>query len=73
MTTRTNITLRDPVGINEIAEALGVEPSTVRSWQIRGRKMTRQTPMPQPKCHRTGTPLWEWKAIEAWARETGRL
>jgi hypothetical protein len=72
MSTSTT-TLRDPVGINEIAERLHVEPSTVRSWRTRGKHMTRQAPMPEPKLHLTNTPLWEWSQIGAWAEETGRL
>jgi hypothetical protein len=71
MTTRT--TIIDPVGINEIADRLGVEPATVRSWQARAKHMTRQPPMPPPTLHLTNTPIWNWARIRDWAKETGRL
>lgn len=73
MTTTTNITLRDPVGPVEISERLGVALNTVHSWRTRRRALERATPMPEPDCIRSNTPLWSWETIETWARETGRL
>jgi hypothetical protein len=72
MTTRTT-TLHDPVGTNEIADRLSVEPATVYSWRARGKNLTRRPPLPAPAAILTNTPLWEWATIEAWAQETGRL
>src|SRR5207247_6260568 len=55
-----------PVGAAEIAGRLGVRPQTVHTW--RHRKL-----MPHPRWTVSGQPAWDWAAIEAWARRTGRL
>lgn len=55
-----------PVGAAEIAARLGVRSQTVHTW--RHRKL-----MPAPRWTVSGQPAWEWAAIEAWARRTGRL
>ena len=55
-----------PVGAAEIASRLGVRPQTVHTW--RQRKL-----MPAPRWTVSGQPAWDWAAIEAWARRTGRL
>ena len=57
----------DPVGLNQIAERLGVPRATVDTWRHRGQ-------LPEPEL--TLGPrqlLWEWAAVEAWAREAGHL
>jgi len=55
-----------PVGAAEIAARLRVKPQTVHTW--RQRKL-----MPEPRWTVSGQPAWDWPAIEAWARRTGRL
>lgn len=56
----------DPVGVADIAIRLGVKRQTVAAWNHRGL-------LPEPEWERAAGPLWNWPAIEAWARETGRL
>jgi hypothetical protein len=56
----------DIVGLNEIADRLGVERSTPDRWRYRGL-------LPEPRLIVSGTPLWDWdNDIEPWARRTGR-
>ncbi len=54
-----------PVGIVEIADRLGVERETVDKWRTRDL-------LPEPEWTVGGRPAWDWRTIEAWARETGR-
>jgi excisionase family DNA binding protein len=56
----------EPVGIKEIAERLGVQRATVDRWLQRHL-------LPAPPWTVGGRPCWDWPAIEAWARATGRL
>lgn len=56
----------DPVGIQEIAQRLGVKRQTASQW--RQRKL-----LPEPDWTRSGVALWEWETIRAWADVTGRL
>lgn len=56
----------DPVGIVEIAERLDVQRATVDKWRTRGL-------LPEPWLVISGTPIWEWNEIGAWAQVTGRL
>ncbi len=69
----TAVILRDPVGLQEIADRLGVDRGTVNSWRSRSKDVRRVAGMPKPDAVRTGTPLWSWRTIEAWATETKRL
>jgi DNA-binding transcriptional MerR regulator len=46
----------------DIAEALGVEPSTVRAYNAREQ-------MPRPTGHVGRTPYWTPEDIEPWLRE----
>lgn len=55
-----------PVGIPEIADRLGVKRPTVDQWQWRGI-------LPAPTWTAGGRPLWLWRVVEEWARDTGRL
>lgn len=55
-----------PVGIPEIADRLNVKRETVDMWRYRGL-------LPDPKWVVGGRPAWDWKDVELWARETGRI
>lgn len=55
-----------PVGIQEIAERLGVKRATVDQWKLRGL-------LPPPRWTVGGRPAWAWLDIEDWAEQTGRL
>lgn len=55
-----------PVGVADLAARLGVEAQTARNWRTRG-------VLPAPDWTVSGSPVWRWATIEAWARETGRL
>lgn len=56
----------DPVGLADIAQRLGVERQTAKTWKLR--KL-----LPEPAWHASGSPLWDWPDIERWAKKTGRL
>ena len=47
---------------SDIAEAVGVRPSTIRAYHSREQ-------MPKPTGHVGATPYWEPKDIEPWIRE----
>lgn len=51
----------DIVGIAEVAALLGVNRSTVRSWQLRGH-------LPAPDAQLLSGPVWNRKTITAWKR-----
>jgi predicted DNA-binding transcriptional regulator AlpA len=55
-----------PVGLEEIAERLAVKRATADRWRSRG-------VLPEPLWLVSGSPLWPWAVIEAWARKTGRM
>lgn len=55
-----------PVGLQEIAELLGVTRSTVDAWRSRG-------VLPTPEWTVGGRPAWSLGSIERWARQSGRL
>jgi len=57
-----------PVGIREIASALGVERNTVDQWRT-----GRRGGMPDPDWTVGGRPAWHWATIRTWAIRTGRL
>ena len=56
----------EPVGLLEIAQRLGAQAQTARNWRTRG-------VLPSASWLVSGSPAWDWAAIEAWAQETGRL
>lgn len=56
-----------PLGVNEIAEVLGVKPATVTQWQ---RRML--LPKPNASINKGRTKLWKNKTIIDWANSTGR-
>jgi len=56
----------DIVGLNEIADRLGVQKNTPDTWRGRGL-------LPEPAVVVSGTPLWEWSTILDWARRTRRV
>lgn len=55
-----------PVGIAEIAEALGMRRQTVAVWKVRGL-------LPPPRWTVSGAPAWRWGEIADWAERTGRF
>jgi chromosome partitioning protein len=58
----------DLVGTVEIAERLGLAyPETVHNWR------KRYEDFPEPIATVSGTLVWEWADVEAWARATGRV
>ncbi len=60
------MSLMDLVGPNEIADMLGVKRQTVYVW--RNRRL-----IPEPEWTVSGSPIWQRKTVEKWAKETGRL
>jgi hypothetical protein len=56
----------DPVGELEIADRLCVTAHTVHQWVHEGL-------LPEHRWTVSGRPAWNWPAVEAWARNTGRL
>lgn len=61
-----SMTSVEPVGIKEIAERLGVQRATVDQWLQRRL-------LPEASWVVGGRPAWDWRHVEEWARETGRL
>lgn len=58
----------DLVGAHEIAQRLGVaRPQVVHEWR------RRHADFPEPVAKLKTALIWDWRAVEAWARETGRL
>jgi hypothetical protein len=56
-----------PVGVMEIAEALGVAQDTVNKWRVRHVET-----FPEPRWYVSGFPAWNLPDVLAWARSTGR-
>ena len=56
-----------PLGVNEIAEVLGVKPATVTQWQRRF-----LLPKPDASINKGRTKLWKCKTVIDWANATGR-
>ena len=59
----------DPVGVAEIADRLKVKQQTVAMWKYRGKSVG----LPEPRWEISRLPAWEWRDVEKWARQTGRL
>ncbi len=57
----------DPVGVNEIANLLNVETTTVSSWRQR-----HVMPKPDKMINKGKTPIWKTSTIIDWANATGR-
>ena len=56
------------VGAAEIADRLGIKrPHLIHDWR------RRHPDFPAPVLELKGTLIWEWPAVERWARATGRL
>jgi predicted site-specific integrase-resolvase len=45
-----------------MADRLGVQRDTVHKWRYRG-------VLPEPMVVLSGTPIWEWDEIAAWAEK----
>jgi hypothetical protein len=56
------------MGLSEIADRLGVERQTAKTWHSK-RKLL---PPPGPGTV-SGAPWWNWPDVREWARATGRL
>lgn len=56
----------DPVGLAEIAKALGLPRSTVAAHHLAGE-------LPPPRWTVDGHPAWRWRDIEDWAETQNRL
>jgi hypothetical protein len=68
----------DLVGIDEIGERLGVARGTVSMWILRdwpaGRSSAKPVKPPRPVAVISRRiPVFLWRDVERWARETGRL
>lgn len=58
----------DPVGMQQIADRLGVKQNTVDRWR------RRSTGFPEPRWPRVcNGPAWHWPDVRAWAVASGRL
>lgn len=63
-----------PVGIDGIAEHLGVSENTVVTWRRRSAKeWTTVEKFPEPKGKISGRDWWWLAHILEWAKRTGRL
>jgi transposase len=67
----------DLVGVDEIAQRLGVSRGTVSMWQTRGWPSggsAKPAKAPQPVATISGRMhVYRWSDVERWARATGRL
>jgi hypothetical protein len=64
----------DLVGLVEIAQRLDVAMSTARMWKLRSQRGELDPPLPEPLAFvASGTPVYSWREVAAWARETSRL
>lgn len=65
---------RWPVGIDGIAEALGVTQNTVVTWRRRSAKeWVHVERFPEPAGQISGRDWWWLDDVLTWARKTGRL
>lgn len=60
--------LRNLVGASEIAERLGVaHAETIHLWR------RRYPEFPEPICALKMGLIWDWQAVEKWAKKTKRI
>jgi len=62
-----------PIGIDGIAEHLGVSENTVMAWRRRSAGWVRVKHFPEPAGRISNRAWWWLSDILDWARETGRL
>lgn len=63
----------EPVGVREIAARLNVQQDTVTQWRARSRQGLFKVSFPEPRWIVSGSDAWDWREVEEWARQTGRL
>ncbi len=64
--------VKNPVGIQEIAQRLNVKEQTVSMWRFRSDQGKLPVPMPEPRWVISGVPIWEWSDIEKWDAKRDR-
>lgn len=58
----------DLVGAYEIAQRMGVaRPQVIHEWR------RRHPDFPEPIATLKTALIWDWKEVQRWARETGRI
>jgi hypothetical protein len=62
-----------PVGIDGIAERLGVSENTVIAWRRRSKEWVNVPAFPEPEGKISGRDWWWLDDVLTWARKTGRL
>lgn len=62
-----------PVGIDGIAEALGVSENTVIAWRRRSKEWVNVEPFPEAEGKISGRDWWWLSDVLDWADKTGRL
>lgn len=60
------------MGYAQIAERLGVGVGTVKQWRSRGTRAG-DPPFPEPSFTVGLQPVFDWREVRAWAKETERL
>lgn len=55
-----------PVGVQDIAERLGVSAEEVHRWRD-------LSIFPPPRWRVSGRPAWNWEVVEKWAIKMGYL
>jgi hypothetical protein len=61
-----------PVGVDEIADRLGVTATTVTTWRRRTRTWKNVPPFPPAFGKVSGRDWWWWSDVVNWAERAGR-
>lgn len=62
----------EPVGVLEIAGALGVATDTVQKWRLRFTPELADHPFPEPRWKVGGAPAWDMREVRRWCKATDR-